>query len=73
VLDNVRINEEKVVFRKAPSRFQHENISDAEGNKQVLRPVYQLEDINRRSTDGRVYKEKLAPVRVTVLFITYCL
>jgi hypothetical protein len=63
---HVRISKEKAKFAKsAEQNFSTEVFRIIKVIRRTPRPVYELEDLNRKVIDGQFYEEELTPVRIT--------
>jgi len=62
----VRISKEKAKFAKsAEQNFSTEIFRIVEVVHRTTRPVYELEDLNKKLIDGQFYQEELTPLAVT--------
>ena len=63
---HVRISKEKDKFAKSPEQnFSTEIFRIIKVIHRTPRPVFELEDLNRKVIDGQFYEEELTTVRVT--------
>jgi hypothetical protein len=63
---HVRISKEKMKFAKGGEQnYTTEVFRINKVIRRTPRPVYELEDINRKVIDGQFYNEELTPVRIT--------
>ena len=63
---HVRISKEKAKFGKsAEQNFSTKIFRIIKVIHRTPRPVYELEDLNRKMIDGQFYEEELSPVRLT--------
>jgi len=63
---HVRISKEKAKFTKsAEQNFSTEVFRIIKVIHRTPRPLYELEDLNRKVIDGQFYEEELTPVRIT--------
>ena len=63
---HVRISKEKAKFAKsAEQNFSTEIFLIIKVIHRTPRPVYELEDLNRKVIDGKFYEEEITPVRIT--------
>jgi hypothetical protein len=66
VAPNVRISKEKIKFAKGGEQnYTTEVFRIIKVTRRTPRPVYELEDLNRKVIDGQFYNEELTPVRIT--------
>ena len=62
----VRISKEKAKFaNSAEQNYSTEVFHIFKVIHRIPRPVYELEDLNKRSIEGQFYHEELSPVRIT--------
>ena len=61
---HVRISKEKAKFAKSAEQSK-EIFRIIKVIHRTPRPVYGLEDLNRKVINGQFYEEKLTPVRIT--------
>jgi hypothetical protein len=63
---HVRISKEKMMFAKGGEQnFTTEVFPINKVIHRTPRPLYELEDLNRKVIDGHFYNEELTPVRIT--------
>ena len=63
---HVRISKEKMKFAKgAEQNYSTEVFRIIKVIRRTPRPVYELEDLNRKIIEGQFYNEELTPVRIT--------
>ena len=64
--EHVRISKEKMKFAKrGEQNFSTEIFRITEVIEKRLRPVYELEDLNKTPIEGQFYVEELTPVRIS--------
>jgi hypothetical protein len=65
VVQHVRISKEKMSFFKGGEQnYTTEVFRIIKVIRRTRRPVYELEDLNRKVIDGQFYNEELTPVRI---------
>jgi hypothetical protein len=63
---NVRISKEKMKFAKGGEQnYTTEVFRIIKVIRRIPRPLYELEDLNRKLIDGQFFSENLSPIRIT--------